>query len=378
MYVLLERRRKPLPDPGGAAPRPWKAACPAVVTPGGNGERRPVFSLYIAALDARSGLEPDEHFPAFWSALRHALQRELARRGLWEGPPRYLGIAAAEGYWTPEALEELATDAYVFLLDRIRALSEQLAVKGDVDGLVRLNLRHFVHERQKQHDPLGYRLYEVVRGAVERGVEEGFLEADPHGRIANRTVLSCRRPGAVRELAELVEGWCDELLPDLVTATGKGRHRVAGRLAEGLCALGGAGRVSFKELLDAVKRSVRARWHAVCLSEGGEAAREEGDDALPALVPVVSPDSSYEEHQSFDCLVACVTEAVAASGGSAEKQAHLSALWQFLRTVAAEADAPLLSRRGVAELLGLPRYRLPELYGELQRLIARCRGGRRP
>lgn len=391
MDVLLDRRREPLPDrgtasgvssaSGGLPPRRARqaAASLAVVIPGGAGERRSLFSAYLAALDERSGLEPEEHFPAFWRALCHALQRELARRGQWEGPPRFLGIAAAdaaEGYWTPAALEELATDAYVFLLDRVRALSVQLAVKGDVDGLVRLNLRHFVHERQKQHDPLGFRLYEVTRAAVEKGVAEGFLEADPAAeRIANRTVLLCRRPGAVRELAVLVEGWCDELLPDLVTATGKGRHRVVGRLAERLRGLGGAGRVTFKELLDSVKRTVRARWLAVRRGEQGEEAFEDGGDALPAFVPMVGPDSSYEERQSFERLVACVGEAVAAIGGSAEKQAHLSTLWQFLRTAAAAPDEPGLSRRAVAELLGLPRYRLPELYGELQRLVAECRAG---
>lgn len=389
MDVLLDRRREPFPDPGtastaavaavaagGLPPRRARqaAASLAVVTPAGAVERRSLFSAYLAALDERSGLVPEEHFPAFWSALRHTLQRELARRGQWDSPPRFLGVVSAETYWTPEALEELATDAYVFLLDRARALSVQLGVKGDVDGLVRLNLRHFVHERQKQHDPLGFRLYEMARAAVEKGVADGFLEAEPAAeRIANRTVLLCRRPGAVRELSILVEGWCDELLPDLVTATGKGRHRVVGRLAERLRGLGGAGRVTFKELLDAVKRTVRARWLAVLRCEQGETAFEDGDDALPALVPMVGPDSSYEERQSFEHLLACVGEAVAASGGSAEKQAHLSTLWQFLRTMAAEPDDTVLSGRGVAELLGLPRYRLPELYGELQRLIADCR-----
>jgi hypothetical protein len=393
MHTLPDRRRELPPEhgdaladlPRGAArPGSFPAAPPSLLVPkpvplpmkpGGPGERGARFSAYLAALDARSGLEPAACFPAFWSALRHELERELARRGLKESPPRYLGVAAAEGYWTPEALEELATDAYVFLLERSRALLEQLAVKGDVDGLVCLNLRHFVHERRKQHDLLGYRIYEAVRAAVEKGVVEGFLDAEPAAPpVSNRTVLTCRRPGAVRELQALAESWCDELLPDLVTATGKGRPPVVARLAERLRGLGGAGRVSFKELLDAVKRTVRARWQAVRLGERGELARDDGDDdGWGELVPVVRPEASYEERQSFERLIARVGEAVAQAGGSAEKQAHLATLWQFLRTVAADADEPLLSRRRVAELLGLPRYRLPELYGELQRLIADCR-----
>lgn len=59
------------------------------------------------------------------------------------------------------ALDELAADCYIFIyVDRLRSLQAQLRVKPDIADLVHLNLRHFLLERQRQHDPLGIRLFD--------------------------------------------------------------------------------------------------------------------------------------------------------------------------------------------------------------------------
>ena len=150
-----------------------------------------VFTEHVRALEG--GGEPDpQRLAAVRGALQGALRGELRRRGLWNAPPDYLGVYGAEGW--EDALEELVSALYAFVfVERSRALQAQLRIKPNVDGLVFLNVRHFLHERQKEHDPLGSQVFEVLQSAVRRAVAVGdlhVLAGDP--RVRNETVLGFR------------------------------------------------------------------------------------------------------------------------------------------------------------------------------------------
>lgn len=352
--------------------------------------RARVFTEYVASLGL-SGEPPDrESFERAWDALRRALRTELRRRGLWTSPPRYLGVVGADA-WTDDAFDEVVADAYVFnFVHRLRSLRAQLEIKPNVDGLVHLNLKNFLHERQRRHDPLGYQLFSTLRSALLSLVEQGELEVvggDPG--VRNGTVL--RFPdaplegetgepaaSAVRPLEELVARWSDELLPELVTARGKRHDAVAAALRRRIEDLRHrvGGSFTVKELADPLKTAVRERWRALHVrGEPGPSGREAGepDELFAETRRTYRPDDEVEGAEAFEKLTACVERQLRGLDSGGRHSEYLDALWQFLRLHAAgERDLP--SRRRLAESLGIPRNRFPELYETLRAVLEQCRG----
>ncbi len=361
----------------------------APVVGGASGERSAPFTDYLSSLGPQGDPPTPLAFQRVRRQLRTALVAELKRRGLWEAPPTYVGVLGAaswsstEGAWQRDrALEELVADSYAFIfVERLGSLLAQLRVKPNVEGLVRLNIRHFLHERQREHDPIGFRVFEALRNGLRDAVEEGemkIVEGDP--RIRGDTVLEFtsgpRAPtGAGSELAAIVRGWGDELLPELVTAQGRARLAVAEKLRRLLSQLRETDWRSFrvKDLLDPLKQDVRARWGALFEAEVGEAGGEGEGQGLRELVRRIEPSRQLEERDSFRALVNCVGGLIAElrAGGSTHR--HLETLWGFLRAhaLAGEGDA-LPSQRKLAVWLGVPRDRLPALYETLARFVERC------
>ena len=374
-----------------------------------------VFSDYIDALE--KGEAPEgQRFAELWRALRRALRSELKRRGLWESPPAYLGIYGGQS-WEPAgtragegdpdgALEELLAECYAYIfVSRLRSLQAQRKLKPNVDGLVFLNIRHFLHERQREHDPLGSQVFAVLQAAVRLAVAAGELAVIAGDeRIRNDTVLAfgpavdpavdlALGPAAGTDLPALVARWNDELLPDLVTSRGRRQEAVAQRLQEHLLALRrqGVGAVRFKDLVDPLKADVRARWVALLDRAQGEAVVAIGAEGRPEVVRLVRPDSQAEERDVFRKLVACVLAALERLDVNDRTRAYLATLWQFIRVQTSEgleaspgaldaafaelgeAEEGRPSLRLLAEQLKIPRERLAGLYQTLGELLARCR-----
>lgn len=354
------------------------------------GER--VFTEHVRAL--AEGRDPGPRpFAAVEDALRAALRSELRRRGLWEGPPGWLGVAGSERWDVPGALDELVSDAYAFVfVRRLRSLTAQLRVKPNVDGLVFLNLRHFLHERQKEHDPLGSQVFEVLQSAVREAVASGELRVvSGDERVRNETVLAfgAGAPAAVpaADPREVVTGWTGELLPDLVTLRGRRQEEIVQRLRELLPDLleRGIARFRFKELVDLMKADVRARWAAVLERGEGELGVDLDAGEGARRVPLALPDTGFEDRQLFRWLVDCVLDRVEGLDVNEKTRRYLLTLWQYLRIRAADlpgpgpaaADEESTSLRRLSELLDIPRDRLPGLYGTLGRLLEDCRSAAR-
>jgi hypothetical protein len=290
-----------------------------------------------------------------------------------------------------DALEELLSACYAFIfVDRKRSLLAQLVVKPNVNGLVVLNIRHFLHDRQKEHDPLGAQVFEVLQLAVRRAVEEGTLHVlSGDERVRNATLLGFRpdadpgEPSRV-DLRALVARWNDELLPDLVTLRGRHQEKVVQRLRLRLGDLAreGVQGFRFKDLVDPLKADVRARWSALLEGAQGDVAKERTPEGRPRLIPVTQPDTMMEDRQHFRRLVACVLEALERSDANERTRRYLSTLWQFLRARAAGSPTPAasldvedeaqLSYRELSERLAIPRERFPDLFRALGRLVQRC------
>jgi hypothetical protein len=392
--------------------------------------RARLFTEFIRMLAGGGDPLDGEVFAAVWEALRIALRAELRRRGLWSSPPSYLGIygwcsweqvgeasggggpAMARAAERADALEDLAAGCYTFIfVDRFRSLAAQLRIKPDVEGLVQLGIRHFLHEQQRKHDPLGYRIFAVTRAAVRAALGRGELTViggDP--RVRNDTILAFTAAGSAGaatpavvprvEVQALAQSWNDELLPDLVTAPGRALEEVAERLSHCLSDLRrhGIRRFRFKDLIDPLKRDVRSRWAALLLQDGTLAAGR--DAGSSSELAAERPDRDLERQASFASLTRGVAAAVGRLETDARTRDYLARLWEFLSARAARDDESAgganpahpadqaadpgrgdamgeaaLSHRKVARLLGIPRERLPDLYLTLGLLVQECRAG---
>jgi hypothetical protein len=371
------------------------------------------FTDHVRALASGETLD-DRQFATLWRALGAALRRELKRRGLWESTPAFLGVYGGES-WQPAGsvgisvqgpLEELLAECYVYVfVDRLRSLQAQLLVKPNVEGLVTLNLRHFLHERQKRHDPIGFQIFEVVRAAVRAAVGKGELRVlSGDESVRNDTVLGfpreLDRPGSRGgTLASRVARWNDELLPGLVTSRGRRQEEVVEQLGAHLPDLQRWGFLSFrfKDLVDPLKADVRARWAAILELEEGEPVPQHEEGSVQGGVRAVAPDTGIEERELFEKLIDCVLKRLERYETSRKTREYLAVLWQFLRAQASEgtvaAPASRLDRalaaklgeetaadddetpslRSLAEKLRIPRERLPGLYRTLGELVNGCR-----
>jgi len=327
------------------------------------------------------GIDP-ELFSAAWSQLRALFRVELKKRGLWDSSPNYLGVygwerwETAEGEARSDALDELVAEGYSFIfVTRIRSLKAQLEVKPNIDGLVLLNVRHFLHERQREHDPLGFQVFEIAHTAVRFAIDQGNLQVlagDP--KVRNDTLLGFDPATApeepAREAGPIVVRWNDDLMPDLVTAKGRDQEAVIDRLRKHLLALPDHGIRSFRfrSMLDPLKYDARARW--ITLFEADLA----GQDLLPWRSR--SPESAVASHDRFQQLTHHVSAAISTLEADAQTKTYLARLWHDLRQqVEDSGDDPgveeLISQRQIAQRLDIPRARLPELFGLLRRLVTR-------
>lgn len=356
----------------------------------------PLFTQYVRSLEST----PDERLArAAWVRLREILKSQLKKRGLWHSPPSYLGIfgwstwsdpsdepAAGEG-----ALEELVAECYSFIfVDRLGRLQAQLQVKPNIEGLILLNVHHFFLERQKEHDPLGYRVFEMAQSAVRQAIEQGelfVLSGDP--QVRNSTVLGFA-PGAPDDaapasLSPLMTHWNDHLLPDLVLARGRRQEDVWLKLRGLLKELESRGIRSFRfrDILDPLKNDTRRRWAALLDEEEG------GTRAVGAALPEeagrkVLPEIPVESQESLEKLTRYVSAAVSRMPMDPRTREYLATLWQYLKLQAGAGDSdsslePVepggmerVSHRKISQVLGIPRERLPGLFSTLRQMAAKA------
>jgi hypothetical protein len=351
-----------------------------------------VFTAFVRNLRGEETPDADLFHDA-WHGLRAALASEMKKRGLWQSPPCYLGVFGWERWDAGEtagvraqasALGELVADCYAFIfVDRLQSLKRHLAEKPDIDGLVRLNIRHFLHERQKAQDPLGFQLFELLQTAVAEAVSSGSLHVlNGDGRVRNDTLLGFAPAAAPRsaplDLDAIAVRWNDELLPALVMARSRQQAVAVERLRRQLLELprDGVEAFRFRDLLEPLKSDARRRWAALFEGKG-----EEGHGAGAQTSASGPPESSVESRQSLEHLTRCVADSIRRLETDPRTRTYLSALWRYLRRehggeLGMERPATSrLSFRQLGRLLNIPRERFPALLDTLRQLVARCRTG---
>jgi hypothetical protein len=349
------------------------------------------FTLFLRDLEPRGPLErEDGGFDEAWTALRRLLVSELKRRSLWWLPPASLGIYGCATWDDPEAVEELVAECFVFVFaERFRSLKAQLRYKPNVEGLILRNVRNFLHETQKRHDPVGFRVFTVLRSAVRGALSAGELQVIAGSpTVRHDTVLAFHLGTCPEEAARLDElrphvlAWNDELLPDLITARGWDVRQVTARLEGHLRGLADEGLRAFRfqDLVDALRQDARARWRSVWVhSPEGIPPRLEEDTFASVARLVELPGE--DERESLHRLLACLEQSIERiAEPPARSRDYLRRLLVFLKSHAADAPeergAPgkaLPSHRQLAQLLAIPRERLPDLFRTLRDLAEACR-----
>ncbi len=352
-----------------------------------------VFSDYVASLGA-NGEPPDlASYEKVRSSLRTVLVNEMHKRGLWRAPPSFLGVIGAS--WDQDALDELVSDAYSWnFVRRLRGLRNQQRLKDNIRPLVIVNVRRFLTERQKQADPLGYRLFGRLREAVEQGIDRGEIMVRDGAKGAtkrvagNGTVLSFQPTLAPltprRDFEEPVRRWNDELLPELVTAEGPAVPRIVRCLGEKVVKLRDQAVAAFRfgDLIAELKDDVRKRWRGVWHQSLGELGAEFGEtDAPPTPVKVVRSDQEPDWPRRLVRIQESVAKSIDAQR-LPKMRRDLWSLWQLIRStrLIPEEVGPLPTVAALARELQLDRERVRQLFERLWPIVRASieSAGRRP
>ncbi len=350
------------------------------------------FAAYLHALGPAGDPPDDAAAGRILDTLRRALVHEMKRRSLWSSPPSYLGACGGARWTDGDLLEDLLLACYLFIfIRRLSGLRDQLLAGKNVDGLVFRNIRNFLTDTQRRHDPLGYRIFGVARSAVKRLLAAAKLHVcggDPE--VGNGTVLAFSpwhdaQATVGADLRQQAAVWTDELMPELITAwsTTKLSELIGERIA----------RLSdedvevfrFRDLVEPLKAEARARWYAIRRDGEGETVVEEGSDGMLSIVRLVRPHSELEERQSFEQLLACMEERLERLRAKEKTKQYLHRLWLFIRGWAAEpvpeTGEPAADRddrfpadQKLGERLGIPRHGIPRLKATLGNLLEACGG----
>lgn len=351
--------------------------------------------------DCELGREPEPALASeMWTAFGRIVRHELGRRSLSQGSPQWLGIYGFRGWWEATGkggpFEDLLAEAYRYVfVDRFAALKAQTLAKANIEGLVIASVRHFLHDRQRMHDRLGARLFEVLSLAVRRAVSRGELTVVAgSAKIGSSTVLAVGGQASSSSLAKLealtpiVRQWNDELLPRLVTASRGDKRRLIEELAERLAQLELSGITAFRfaDLITPLKADVRQRWAALLAPAEEEPRDDEDVRGFRHLRRSFEPafEAQVIAADQFAKLIDCADRAIEANPASVRTRGYLRQFLLFLRAFATEEGAVpeepgggddvdrLPSFRRLSDHLGIPRERLGELMGTLKTFLERC------
>ena len=297
-----------------------------------------------------------------------------------------------------DALEELANEAYLYLLEEkfsflkkaLFALDERKK-KGEegyhhLDPLARIYLRGFIGLRHKASDPIGWKAWSMVAGALKDLIEEDLLQivsgtsdssdssdaSDPP-KLGNDTVLSFFKeespetvasPGEVRRATG---AWSGPLL--LKLAIGHGRQLVEPQeeLRKKLLGLPRAGVqvFRFQDLLAPMKEEFRSMLVS-CFVE------DYPQDGVPPALGAPGFAVSLETREHFEELAKCIESGIKGVTRPG-RRAKLERLWAFFRLFAThDIDPRKLAGTQLEEALEISRNGLPKLRNQLGTMYYKC------
>jgi hypothetical protein len=309
--------------------------------------------------------------------MERLLKQRMRRKNLLTAPPAYLGYPAVPSWDSPGAFEDIDVDCYIFaVLDRLKGLKNQLRVRPNIDGMIVRNIDHFLLERQRNHDPIGYAVFGNVGGAVYNAVAAGHLrvEGATEGRLHSHSVLHLdpSRPDAatvapdrLREALGQVQDWA-KVLPHLIRVTEEGQEWVI----ECLDRLRGIGvsAVRYRDLVAVLAARVREDRAAHRATPGQELAYESDED-FATVVRMVWPDRTFEDRDRWEALKRQIADRIAGLDRQQRVLERLLAVFGALVQAIEEGGASPPTQAELIERLGVPRATLSDDFRILREMM---------
>jgi hypothetical protein len=331
-----------------------------------------IFSQHVAALTAGSAVDV-----AILDEVKNVLRFEMRHRGIADYGPSLLGYLG-KSWYEGDALDDLAQDCYLrAIASRLRGLRANLQQSGDIENLVRKNIRTFIGERQAKFDPAGYAIFQNIKAVVLNLSELGVLKrldaaTDPISGSSQFEVLQAV-PGEFPE---------ESALKAALKQTGKLMHSLEAQyrvslggqeaLAEAIRLLPGESVGRFR--VSTLKKAVQA-----LLAEAGIRPNFARGVAFSGLKTeffeksrTESGKSGYEETESYEQLLATIRQAIDDLPRSAKVRARLQALLAHLAEAISSGDSDRLqSLDDLADQFGVPRSTLHDDFQSLRSLVSR-------
>ena len=329
-----------------------------------------IFSQHVAALVAGSPVDA-----AILDKVKDVLRSELRRRGIAEYGPSllgYLGNSWHEG----EAIDDLAHDCYIrAIATRLRGLQANLALSGDIEKLVRKNIRTFMGERQARFDPVGHAIFQNIKAAVADLSELGVL----------KRLEAVTEPVSGTSQFEIVGGQSGKF-PD--EAALKKALRETGKLVDGLENQCGIGLAAQDALADAIrllpnqnvwgfgvgtmKRAVSALLDDAAIRPGfaREVAFSDLKTEFQENFRTESRTPGYQDIENYEQLIATIRRAIEGLSRSAKVKARLQTLLTHFAEAISNSDADRQeSLDNLAVRFGVPRSTLHDDFQSLRSLV---------
>jgi hypothetical protein len=310
-------------------------------------------------------------------ALERLLRNRMRQKNLLSAPPSVLGYSGVSSWAAPNAFEDIVADCYIYAIaQRVVALQNQLKIKPNVDGLISRNVKNFLLERQRRHDPLGYAVYGNVKGAALDGLAAKalVLENLDRGKVYNDTVLrfTDAGPGApttpelLQNAIKTAAGWT-EALRSLTESTEQGRTWVLAFIRQ----LRGAGVAAIRcgDLITAVAGRVREEWGTRHAEPAGDLAWE-GDDEFGTAVRMVWPDESAEARERWERLKRLIPDCIAHLDRQERVRDRLAGVFAALVAAIAEGGHAPPTQAELTERTGIARATLSDDFRLLKELIS--------
>ncbi len=318
---------------------------------------------------------------ALLASLAELIRERIWKSGMWEQPPDYFGYPEYHSWREAFAADDPspgpAGDFFLEEIVRDRSFLEETIQAGNaIDAWMRQRIKWFLIDRQKKHDPIGYRVFKNLTAVLEAMIADGSATAtnQVQGKLRNQSLIRLKsvEPGSLAgepDLARLIDTdpeWQPVLLR--LAKLGKGAQQL---LRERLVRLSSAGVDAFSvgDLAAILKAKVRALYEAwnrpsECTSTGSPTTPENPDEFRTD-----APDERYgdgDEH--LDSLRREVPEAVERSEYiSKVKRGMLVVFEDWLNYLQMGRDHPPL--REWAAQLGLPKSSLGDYLNRLRLVI---------
>lgn len=225
-------------------------------------------------------------------------------------------------------LMDLALDCYEYaVIRRFDSLREHAKQKENIDGLIAVNIRNFVSERQRQADPCGTATYRNIKATVEELVQKAVLSTHGlrRGAIYNETLLffGDEKTGRAADIEELNEwisskGESFEIAAKLGATVSVEVQSGLGELIETELSKA-VSEFYFRDLVGAWKRLARHAYEGIRYREDNElAVVSMGDEAHREATTQVRDEEQrfeiFEEFHDLDSDLNRLREAVKNSG----------------------------------------------------------------